>query len=403
MPSAKVSYFSFVSIWVLVVAFSSGLWLVSLPTFQKIVSTLTYDHYIIGDTLWTAMGQRQAMAILHLTPQGYASYKIILSAINLVVFYGISALILFRGPHTWFNAFTAIFLVVLGGQPNFTIIIASVYPWIGEFFRLNNLISWLMFFLFLNIFPDGRFVPAGMFFVFMLFSAFYLVLTLIFNYPMLGGPPLNVLVVGSIIVVGAQIYRYRQISTPLQRQQTKWVVFFTSAFILAAIVYLLSLGDTHAIYLDFVQIGILLIPLSLAAAILRYRIWDIDVIIRRTLIYGTLIILLSLIFLIGILGFQATFTALTGENSPLAIVLSTLGIAAIFNPLRIRIRRQIDRLFYRSRYDAQRTLEAFAAMVRVAVDIDEISSSVLAVVQDTLQPEFLALWLQPIQQNKKEL
>jgi hypothetical protein len=146
----------------------------------------------------------------------------------------------------------------------------------------------------------------------------------------------------------------------------------------------------------------LLIPLSLGVAVLRARLFDIDVVINRTLVYGSLTVMLALVYLGGVATTQAIFRALTGqEQQPqLAIVISTLVIAALFNPLRRRIQGFIDRRFYRSKYDARKTLAAFSAKLREETDIEALNDELVGVVRETMQPAHVSLWLRPIRYRK---
>ncbi len=152
---------------------------------------------------------------------------------------------------------------------------------------------------------------------------------------------------------------------------------------------LLSLGPLLLVFLSF-----LTLPISIAVAILRYRLYDIDVIIRRTLSYSILTAVLGLVYFGGIVVLQNIFGGLFGNaNSPLITVLSTLGIAALFNPLRSRIQEIIDRRFFRSKYDAERALTSFAVTARDEVIMEKLAEEVMGVVADTMQPEMLSLWL----------
>jgi hypothetical protein len=146
------------------------------------------------------------------------------------------------------------------------------------------------------------------------------------------------------------------------------------------------------------------VPISIGIAILRYRLYDIDVIINRTLVYGTLTVSLALVYFGGVTATQSIFQMLTGQEKlpQLAIVASTLIIAALFNPLRRRIQGFIDRRFYRRNYDARKTLEALSATLRDETDLDALNDDLVGVVRETMQPAHASLWLRPDTASKGE-
>jgi hypothetical protein len=168
-----------------------------------------------------------------------------------------------------------------------------------------------------------------------------------------------------------------------------------------------SSGELVAYLLGYTFVGylvVLLIPISITIAIFRYRLYDIDVVINRTLVYAALTATLALIYFGGVTTTQAVFRALTdqGEQPQLAIVVSTLVIAALFTPLRRHIQGFIDRGFYRSKYDAAKTLEAFSAKLRDETDLDALSDDLVGVVRETMQPAHVSLWLRPDTELKKD-
>jgi hypothetical protein len=140
---------------------------------------------------------------------------------------------------------------------------------------------------------------------------------------------------------------------------------------------------------------VMAIPISMGIAILRYRLYEIDILINRTLVYGTLTAILAAVYFGGIVLLQGVFVALTGERSTLAVVASTLAIAALFNPLRRRVQGFVDRRFYRRKYDARKTLETFSAKLRDETNLDALSDDLVRVVRETMQPAHVSLWLRP--------
>ncbi len=180
-----------------------------------------------------------------------------------------------------------------------------------------------------------------------------------------------------------------------ERQQLKWLTY--AAALLAGVAALsvvieLSGGAGWWFFL-VILISLLGIPVAIGVAILRYRLYDIDVLVNRTLVYGSLTAALALVYLGSVVGLQATLRVLTGQESTLAVVASTLVIAGLFNPLRRRVQAFVDRRFYRRKYDATKTLAAFNARLRDETDLDTLGRDLMGVVRDTIQPEHVSLWL----------
>jgi hypothetical protein len=139
----------------------------------------------------------------------------------------------------------------------------------------------------------------------------------------------------------------------------------------------------------------MLIPLSIGVAVLRSHLFDIDILINRTLVYGSLTATLLALYFGGIVLLQRLFVVLTGERSTLAVVASTLVIAVLFNPLRRRIQTFIDKRFYRRKYDARKTLETFSSKLRDETDLEALYDDLVGVVRETMQPAHASLWLRP--------
>ena len=212
---------------------------------------------------------------------------------------------------------------------------------------------------------------------------------------------------GSVVtLVWSQIYRYRRVSSLAQRQQTRWVVFGTALGVAGTFPFQLPVdlalvdGDTPLTLLLLrtgFALSFLLVPLSIGVAVLRSRLFDVDVLINRTLVYGSLTLMLALLYFGGATLAQISFGAITGQERlpQITVVASTLAIAALFNPLRRRIQAFIDRRFYRKKYDGRKTLEAFSAKLRDETDLDALNEDLVGVVRETMQPAHISLWLRP--------
>ena len=186
----------------------------------------------------------------------------------------------------------------------------------------------------------------------------------------------------------------------LERQQLKWFAYSAAIFAVGVVLIVIPIAIDTPPWYEWVGTAIFTaagaaITISIGIAILRYRLYEIDIIINRTLVYGSLTAMLAVIYFGGVTTTQAIFRALTGqEQQPqLAVVISTLAIAALFNPLRHRTQGFIDRRFYRRKYDAAKTLEAFSAKLRDETDLDALSDDLVGVVRETMQPAYVNLWL----------
>ena len=330
----------------------------------------------------------------------YAAYQGVgIETVFTLVCFAVAAVIFLRRSDDRMALFACFVLLIFGGAGAAGTMQALTEAQPAFWFPVNLLdyISQVCFGVFFYLFPDGRFAPRWTRWL-ALAAALVFVPDIFFPDSPVAAvtDPLFFFFVGSLVV--AQVYRYRRVSTPEQRQQTKWVVFgfaaalvgFTAVVLITAFVPAIrDAGPLGVMIFSTIIYGfLLLIPLSIGVAILRSRLYDIDVVINRALVYGSLTTLLVLIYVGGVVGSQYVFLALTGQGS-------TLAIAALFNPLRRRIQGSIDRLFYRRKYDAAKTLEEFSAKLRDETDLDSLNTELLFVVRETMQPAHVTLWLRP--------
>ena len=197
----------------------------------------------------------------------------------------------------------------------------------------------------------------------------------------------------------ALFIRYRR-ANDTEREQIKWLLYACAVFVVVYVGGTVGgvAGSTDPggyIWGIFFGLSLVMLPAAIGIAVLRYRLYEIDVVINRTLVYGPLTAMLVLVYFGGVVGLQAAFRTLTGQESTLAVVASTLAIAAMFSPLRRRVQGFVDRRFYRRKYDAAKTLEAFNSRLREETDLDALREDLVGVTRETMQPEHASLWLRP--------
>jgi hypothetical protein len=212
---------------------------------------------------------------------------------------------------------------------------------------------------------------------------------------------------GLTIAAGISLFLRLRQAVGVERQQLKWLAYAAAGLAVGVIVLSIPVAIDTPRWYEWVANVIFIVvtpgvPIAIGIAILRYRLYDIDLLINRTLVYGSLTATLVALYFGGIVVLQRVFVFLTGQQSTLAVVASTLLIAALFNPLRRRIQSFIDRSFYRRKYDAAKTLETFSAKLRNETDLEALGDDLVGVVRETMQPAHVSVWLRPDTPRKGE-
>jgi hypothetical protein len=400
--------------WVVLAAVVLGLDAAGIPYTYALYGDICTGPACVESGRLTAEGARDLQQ-LGISPQFYAAYAGVgLSTIVTLVFFALAAVIFWRRSEDRMALFGSFMLLVFGGAAITGTMrdLAEAHPVFSFPAELLNYVGQVSFGVFFYLFPDGRFMPRWTRWLAVAWALLF-VPDVFFPDSSLAAltDPLFFVFIGSLVFV--QVYRYVRVSNPVQRQQTKWVVFGFSValagFMGAVFLYEFvpavgGSGPLGEMVGGTVVYGfLLLIPLSIGVAILRSRLYDIDLLINRTLVYGSLTAALVLVYVGSVVLLQGVFRALTGQESQLAVVASTLAIAALFHPLRRRVQGFIDRRFYRRKYDAATTLEAFSARLRDETDLDRLTADLLALVQGTLHPAHASLWLRdPATEEKPE-
>jgi len=401
--------------WVALVVLTLAIFFASFPVYVALLQTpCTGTACIYGFRLTPS--QAGALKGIGLSLGAYAAYYVAFTLAILLVCLVVSTLIVWRRSDDRMALLVALLLVTNGSINVTTAVATGPSPWQVPNDCLTLLFLALFMLVFL-LFPSGHFVPRWTRWIFVVLLVGQVPLTFFPHASFTRSAPVIPLVwlvfVGELAIVAlVQLYRYRRVSSPRERQQTKWVVFgfavSTTVGILVTVPTLIFpvLASPGSLYpLAYNQVGFLLtlsLPFSFGFAMLHSRLWDIDIIINRTLVYGVLTVILTTVYVGLVIGLQTLLRGIISQDNSIAIVISTLAIAALFQPLRRRIQRLIDRRFYRSKYDAAKTVAAFSATLRNEVDLDQLRDHLLAVVQETMQPEHVSLWLRPPEHGRKQ-
>lgn len=391
-------------------------WIVWLLNLASLIALLAYivprRQYVI---IFPDLTEFSYSLIFETMPLAqFQGYLVILRALAIVVYVALAIIVFLRkrtefvGALTSFTLISCSYLFMFGSALYYLNPAGSARLFLEFFSGIIYSTGVFSLPLLLYVFPDGSIRPR--------FLAWTLVLLGPLSLAAIGwvrfSPPdaslpwiVSVTLFFLLMLAGVigQFVRYLRISDWSQRQQTKWVVFALVLLVIFALVSQWRPGarlmfEARAIFeMTKVIAGLLVIlflPISIAISILKHRLYDIDLIVRRTLQYSILTGVLVLIYFSGVVSIQSALGGLSGvADSPVVVVVTTLGVAGLFNPLRIRIQDLIDRRFFRARYDAEQVLAGFAHTARDVVDLDHLAGELIDVVGQTVRPVQTSLWL----------
>lgn len=366
-----------------------------------------------------------------ITPDGYAKFVTGLSVLVVAGHSIISAILFFRRKWDWM-ALLLSYSLITGGV---VFPLSLAFPKEATTTLVRMLVDLIIFISLVSslgllfLFPTGRFVPRQTRWLLAAWAIIHLPGVFLPSHPVSisrwpGLVQLAVLLFFTGAGVAAQFYRYARISNPIQKQQSKWATLGLAASAIGPFAYYLPFiilptlgGSGEVSNIMFNRIGpqfyaftfvlqgvgiflfsviMLLFPISFAVAILKYRLWEIDIFINRTLVYSSLTGLIFLIFLTSLTLLRQIIYLVTGVyQSDVATAVSTVLVAILFNPLQKRVQAGIDRRFYRHKYENAQTLATFGNELKNEVDLPILVDDLLNVVHRTMQPESVSLWLKP--------
>ena len=384
-------------VWLLLLAETLVTFAIGIPAYLTGLAQARDENDVLTP------GAAEALRQLGIGLNTFALVATAVAGAIVLVTLGLALVLVWRRGDDWMALLISLFVIIntvgnIGVSSTTAPTLDSAFVLV--LFVLQQVTISALFYAGFLLFPSGRFVPHWSWLLLVAFVMWNLIVT-VTNFGIL-------IVLGYPFFYGAAlvniVYRYRHAMTPVQQQQTKWVVAGLVASLLANQLFWLPSGLTplgNTLYLPISYLGyqvvLLVIPITFFIAIQRYRLYDIDTILNRALVYGSLTAILAAVYVAGVVGSQAIvgdLTHATGQaQTPISVVVTTLVIAALFQPLRRHLQAFIDRRFYRRKYDAARTLAGFAATLREQVDLPELTGRLLEAVEETMQPEHVSLWL----------
>lgn len=392
-------------VWIVLALVLLVIFLANLPAFFQYARTVcTLPDVGNCPTEQLTPAYVQVLDQLHLSVAVAEGFLAALCVAVSVVYWLLGLLIFWRKSQEGIGLLVSLLLVLFGSTGFLGFNLPAQTPPLFQLLAqvITYGLMWPAMLVFFFTFPTGRFTPRWTWAAFVPFFVVTMLDSLPFTTSLV---PAVALILTSLLPIVVQVYRYVRVYDAVQQQQTKWFVFGLSVVfslvLIQGILQAVAPGSSAAnagyqlFNGPFWLVLWTIVLLSVSIPILRYRLWDIDVIINRTLVYGSLTVLLVALYVGLILALQTLMHAVTGSFSeqPLVIVGSTLVIAALFRPLRQRLQAMIDRRFYRRKYDAAKVVAAFSDTLRNEVDLDQLREHLLAVVQETMQPTQVSLWL----------
>jgi hypothetical protein len=414
------------ALWLVLVLIDLATLAVSLPFYvQSLFTVCSGPLSDCPDTGQLDAGTLRVLLHAGFSLRTYALYVLILDLLTTLPFLAVGAVIAWRRANTSVGLFVSFLLITIGCLgPSFAHSDAIPGTSPNSFIGIVGIASFLPTLLyypslsfFFSTFPDGRFVPRWSWaLIFLWILNAFVWITPVPSLNLGSWPPLLEAGWISLVFGGSacvQLYRFLRVASPLQRQQIKWLLYgFVPVIVLPLCLTLYMtfvptlnqpgaflLNTPHSLLLvvalPLYRLWYLPVPFCVGIALLRYRLWDIDVIINRTLVYGSLTATLLLVYLVLVFGGQHLLASLLGPNNVLVVVASTLIVFALSQPLRRRVQRLVDLRFYRSKYDAGQLVARFGETLRQEVNLDQLREDLLAVIQEAVQPTQLSLWLRP--------
>lgn len=392
-------------VWLFVAALATLLFVVGLPVLFAQAQSFCGANACNSGIQLTA-SQAHTLETYGISLTSYAVYSIIVAIISTLAWFSIGWLIFWRKSDSWIALLVALQIITQGASNGVTALEQTASAWRYPATFLDFLNATLLFIVF-TLFPNGRFVPRWLRWAVLVWIIYNVMVYYVtpfvapLNWLLGTNFPVWLIFLGGVVV--AQIYRYRRTSTLAERQQTRWIIFAVATIVLAQILFgiptfiytpLSQPGSPYTLLVANIMIFVSLsAPIAVYIAITRYRLYDIDVIIRRTLVYGALTTVLALIYFGLIVVLQLLLQTFIHPDNNIVLVISTLTIAALFQPLRRSIQQLIDLRFYRRKYDAAKTIATFSATLHNEVDLAQLSKQLVAVVEETMLPTHVSLWL----------